>query len=234
NIISGLCLNMIKSIDNKEPVQFTRKTYPKDFSKEAKHLCEKYGVKLEIIDTGIYRSYYQKTHPRLEKGIWGYKFAQNSTPLAEYTGTKLKTAGFSTESGGYGGGWIKSGMNVPLSTKDVHTCALLNLVNKNSGEQLLYHVYEKTGIGAVKALITKEFPRFTEVNIMPGDNFKTNTVVNNILDAVNEINPKAAKHYYHASVENPEIVAIDGKLEYIKNIDCNNMTFTEVTNQYNY
>ena len=97
----------------------------------------------------------------------------------------------------------------------------------------MYHVYSHTTSGKIKELIQNEFPRFNKVNIMPGDQFQTNSTVNNILEAVNEVNPKAIRQYYHMPVENPEVVSINGDLKYLENKKPDEMTFTEV-NQYNY
>lgn len=176
--------------------------------------------------------------PKLEKYIFGYK-APNSKPLERYVGSTTKSAGLSTESGGYGGCWIKAAGDMPLSTKDVHTCAVLHLYNSYTDEHMLYHVYAQskhnlTSVDSIKELISTEFPRFTHANILPGDQIATNSIVKNINTAVDELNPKVSKQYYHITTENPEVVAHRGKLTYLDNTEPDKMTFTEVKDQYNY
>ncbi len=39
----------------------------------------------------------------------------------------------------------------------------------------------------------------------------------NIIDAVNEVNPSAQKTFYYTVSENPELVAYNGDMYYIKN-----------------
>ena len=214
---------------------FTGKSYSKKNLIECEEFIEKTIKTAREIKPENYRAY-TKVNPfiRLEKSIWGFKIPKISKELEKYNGTLKKIAGFSTEAGGYGGGWIKASTKTPLSTKDVHTCALLNLVNENTSEQLMYHVYAETRKNSIEYLIKKEFPSFTKVNIMPGDQHQTNNTVNEIIKAIDNINPKATKEYYHIPIENPEVIAIDGKLKYIENTNHNDMTFTQITNQYNY
>ncbi len=219
---------------NTPSLNFTGKTFSKKNFKDFEEVYETGGKKFKKVSSKLFEAYTKpKNRISLERDIWGYKVPVGSKPLAKYTGTKVKTAGFSTESGGYGGGWIKAGIDTPLSTKDVHTCALVSLVNENTNEQLMYHVYSFTTAGKIKELIKNEFPRFNKVNIMPGDQFQTNSTVNNILEAVNDINPKAIRQYYHMPVENPEVISVNGELRYLENKKPDEMTFTEV-NQYNY
>lgn len=226
---------MLNTISNNpNQITFTGKTYSRKGFRECEEFCEKVGKKVKKAATENYQAYFATKHCRLEKAIWGYKAPVGSIELQPYTGSLKKTAGFSTEAGGYGGGWIKADTSTPLSTKDVHTCALLNLVNENTNEQLMYHVYSHTSPAAIKNLITQKFPRFTRVNIMPGDQYQTNTTVNNIVDAVSEVNPKAIRQYYHMPVENPEVISVDGQLKYLENKKPDEMTFTQITNQYNY
>lgn len=226
--------NMINSIYDSQQVNFKGKSFSKKGFKECEDCCEKTIKKYKKAAAETYRAYFIKSYPQLEKSMWGYKVPVNSQELKSYSGIMKKTAGFSTEAGGYGGGWIKSNIDTPLSTKDVHTCALLNLVNENTGEQMIYHVFDHTNSAGIKELIKNEFPRFTKANILPGDQHQTNNTVNNIIDAIDDINPKVLKQYYHMPVENPEIVAIGGELRYIENLKPDIMTFTEITNQYHY
>lgn len=224
---------MINNIYN-TPISFTGKTYSRKGLKECEKYCSKANKKIKKAVAENYMAYMRQSGVNLDKSPFGYKIPVGSLELKPYTGTLEKSAGFSTEAGGYGGGWIKANINTPLSTKDVHNCALLNLINDNTGEQLLYHVYAETQKDSIVNLIKREFPRFTRANIMPGDLHQTNTTVNNTLNAVADINPKAMREYYHMPVENPEVVAINGELRYIENKNPDKMTFTEVCNQYNY
>lgn len=169
--------------------------------------------------------------PELWRSAYGFKFPV-SEEMKKYDGELGTDAGYSTKAGGYGGSWLLDDINVPLSTKDVHDCALVNLVNTETDEQLLYHVYSKTGSASIERFIKNMFPRFDLVNIMPGDQFQTKLTVGKILTAIDNINPQAEKKYYHAPVENPEIVAVNGKLEYIES-DKNSMSFRIMEN-YNY
>lgn len=226
-------MNMINSIQYTNPITFTGKTYSKKHLKECEETFE-YGRK-KIKDIPLHRIQnfiVNDTHLRLDKDVFGYK-AQKSTPLELYCGKRNKDFGFSTESGGYGGGWIKASINTPLSTKDVHTCALVNLINETTGEQLLYHVFHKTTKNEIKNLIQGELPRFTKANIMPGDQFQTTSTTKRIIEAIDELNPKVEKEFFHMSDFNPEVVAINGKLEYIPNKNPDKMTFIEITDQYN-
>ena len=148
-----------------------------------------------------------------------------SEEMIMYKGKK-GDAGLSTEAGGFGGGWIISDINTPLSTRDMHGCAVLNLINSETNKQLLYHVYEDSGSGVIEQFIKEKFPKFDKVNITPGDAPKTSLTMNKILTAVDNINSDAQKTFYHTQTENPEIVTIDGKLEYIDN-PTGKMSFRE-------
>lgn len=224
---------MINSIDYRNNITFTGKTYSKKAFKQIEE-CVDYGRKnSKKIPSDIYKTLvmpYSKVN--LEKTEFGYK-AINSNPMQKYLGEIGESAGFSTEAGGWGGGWIKGRTHTPLSTKDLHTCALMNLINENTGEQLLFHVFHDTKSNSIIKLIQDKFPRYTKVNIMPGDMRDTNNTVNNILCAVDRLNPKVTKKFYHASVYNPEVVAINGELQYLDNINPNKMSFKEI-DQYHY
>lgn len=167
---------------------------------------------------------------KLEKKFYGYG-TKDSIPLERYTGTKNKNAGLSTEGGGYGGGWIKASIDTPLSTADVHTCAAVNLINESTNEQFLYHVFHGTTAEDIEKFLLEKFPDFNSVNIVPGNMYHTNKTVNNILSALDNINKKAERHFYHFSAEDPEIVAHKGKLSYIERKN-DTMTFNEVTDNF--
>lgn len=194
---------------------------------------------LHVLPAEAYRSYADivETKVRLVKKIFGFGVEENSKALPLYKGPLQKSAGFSTENGGYGGAWLKGDLNTPLSTVDVHTCAAFNLVDSSSNQHFLYHVYNgpKSGTSVIKIknFIQESFPNFDRVNIIPGDVFQTKNAVDNILSAINDINPKAEKHFYHFSVENPEIVAHRGELSYIENTKPSSVSFQEISNQYN-
>lgn len=231
---------MINTITSNQQISFTGKSFSKKAMRECEEFCEYFATnakrtkrKAKKPSSANYRAYagIVDTH-NLERSTWGYR-ARNSKELIPYTGTLNKTDGFSTEAGGYGGGWIKAATNTPLSTKDVHNCALLNLVNENTNEQMLYHVYGFTQANTVKDFVAENFPRFTKVNLMPGDNCQTNSTINNIVEAIDKINPKAPKQYYHMPVENPEVISVNGELHFLPNTNPKEMTFQEV-DQYVY
>lgn len=233
---------MINAITSNQQISFTGKTYSKKAMRECEEFCEDFcknikkgKKKFKKPSSANYRAYTTGivNTNNLERCPFGYK-ARNSKELIPYTGSLDKAVGFSTEAGGYGGGWLKADTNTPLSTKDVHNCALLNLVNENTNEQMLYHVYGFTQANTVKDFVADKFPRFTKVNIMPGDQFQTNSTVNNIVEAINEINPKAPKQYYHMPVENPEVISVNGELQFLPNSNPKDMTFQQITNQYIY
>lgn len=175
-----------------------------------------------------------KTKPiKLVRETYGYSVGKDSTPLEIYTGPQKTLAGYSTEAeGGFGGGWIKGRMNMPLSSRNFHSCAGLNLVNEEGKTQIFFHVYHETTTEDIINFISQKFPQFNKVNIIPGDNPKTNNTVNNILKAVNAVNQDAEKHFYHFSSSEPEVVAYNGKLNYVENSPKDKMTFFEKINYY--
>lgn len=183
-----------------------------------------------------YRAYSQvflPTEVKFSKQMHGYGVEGKSVELPLYAGTKKVSDGFSTEVGGYGGGYILSDVKTPLSTTDVHTCACLNLVDGTSDEQLLYHVFHGTSSADIRKFVNNFFPNFTKINIVPGDMLQTSKTVKNILEAVSDINPKIEPNFYHFPCYNPEIVAYKGDLFFIKHSNEGNVTFKQVKN-YNY
>lgn len=183
------------------------------------------------------RSYYNnyclnsfvETTPEIEYSGFGYKVSNKSKQMKEFDNET--SSGFSTPAE-IGGTWLKGNTNTPLSTKGVHDCAVLNLVNENNDSQMLYHISPKSETEDIVDLIKKEFPRFTKANIMLGDVFDTKKTFNKALSALDEINPKAEKNYYHALADNPEVVAVDGELQYIKNPSKHDMSFKTQTNLF--
>ena len=225
---------MLNSVSSQN-INFTDRTFSNivrmdDFEGEAVEYITKKGKKtvLEIKSEYFRANAKFEEKIRLVKKLFSYGHEHNSKPLPAYKGTLDKNKGYSTETGGYGGGWLLSNINTPLSTTDVHTCGALNLVNDLDEEHLFYHVLDETTPKQIKTFIKENFPRFNKVNIVPGDRFETNNTVNNILSAINEINPMAEKNFYHFSSENPEIVAHKGILSYVEGQKPKEVTFRQV------
>jgi len=208
-----------------------------DFGSQNGQSIEEIFNKNESPQPENYRAYLnipKTSNIRLEKKIFGYG-TENSLAVKPYLGDMTKTAGFSTEGDESGGGWIKASLDTPLSTADIHTCAVVNLVNEKTNEQFLYHVYRGVTNGTstieIEKFLLKEFPDFNKVNIIAGDQQQTNVAVNCALTALNDINKSAKVNFYHFSSENPEIVAQNGDLSFIER-DDKKMTFTEVKNNF--
>lgn len=172
----------------------------------------------------------------------GYKFIkkifnfapQNAEKLEVYRGPKNLEAGFSTEDlQDVGGGWLKADCQTPLSTTGVRTCAVLNLVNEETFENILYHVHDETSAGKIEKFIKEKFPEFTRVNIVGGDQFKTSNTMRKIVQAVDNINPNADKTFYYTVTENPEIVAYQGDMYYMKG-NSGKVSFVQNTKNYWY
>ncbi len=151
-----------------------------------------------------------------EKYIFNYCPSDDAKRIEPYKGPKDMTSGISTEDPNLGGGWLLSDINTPLSTTGVRTCAVLNLVDEDTNTHTLYHVYHKTGVSGIKNFITTEFPHFTHVNIVGGDQYQTVYTMSRIVDAVNEVNPDAEKTFYYTVTDNPELVAYKGEMYYMK------------------
>jgi hypothetical protein len=164
----------------------------------------------------------------LIKNAFGYQAETNSISLHPYKASLAKNAGFSTETGGFGGGYLHSSLDVPLSTTDIHTCAGMNLVNEKTNEHIFLHVFDATTTDEIVMFIKEKFPKFNRLNLIPGDLYQTNKTVNNILSAVAQINPKAEKQFYHFSSDAPEVVAHKGALSYVENQNAGNVSFEEV------
>ncbi len=169
---------------------------------------------------------------KLSRQFYGYGIDVVSEALPVYRGPKNSNAGFSTESNGRGGGWICADLDTPLSTKDLHTCAAINLVNEAENKHILYHVLHMTSAKNIKNFIWEKFPKFNKVNIIPGDQYETTNTINDILEAVNDINPKCTKKFYHFNSDNPEVVASNGSMSYIKGRQKDKMTFNEIGQYY--
>jgi len=205
-----------------------------DFSSQYKKEIKNEKDLSQLIDYRAYLNIVEDKKIRLEKKTFGFG-TSDSIELKPYSGSRTKAAGFSTEGDGSGGGWIKADIKTPLSTADIHTCATINLVDEDSGQQFLYHVYRGVTKGTapieIEKFLLKEFPNFTKVNIIPGDQQQTNIAVNNALTALFNINKETKVQFYHFSSKNPEVVAQNGELSYIER-DGNKMTFTEVKNNF--
>ncbi len=170
---------------------------------------------------------------KIVKKSFNYSTEANSVPVSIYKGPLNKTAGMSTEENGYGGGWLIGSVDTPLSTTDVHTCAVLNLVNMNTFKQLLYHVFHETNSLKIENLIRKVFPDFTNVNIVGGQQFPTVNTMRKIAEAVDNVNPNAPKTYYHTLCDNPELVAYKGNISYVKG-KSGEISFVQDTEHYWY
>jgi len=164
---------------------------------------------------------------RLERKGFGYG-VEESSALPLYEGPQNKADGLSTQSGGYGGGWLKADMNVPLSTCDVHTCAAVHLVNDETGEQFLHHVHHDSTYPQVEEFLREKFKDFNRVNIVAGDQPKTQNTTNVILAAINKLNPKARINHFHFPTKAPEIVAHQGELSYLPAQKDGSMAFKEL------
>ena len=140
-----------------------------------------------------------------------------SEAIDVYKGPMEINAGLSTEAiKDIGGGYLKANCRTPLSTTGVRTCAILNAVNENGGESVLYHVHDETYADKIEKFLRKFIPDFTKVNIVGGDQYKTVDTMKEIVKAVDNVNPNADKIFYHTVSENPELVAYGGDMYYIK------------------
>ena len=166
-----------------------------------------------------------------EKYIFNYCPTDDAKRIQPYKGPKDYSSGMSTEDPDLGGGWLKSDINTPLSTTGVRTCAVLNLVDEDTNTHTLYHVFHGTGVNSIKDFITTEFPHFTHVNIVGGNQYQTIYTMSRIVDAVNEVNPEAEKTFYYTVTDNPELVAYKGDMYYMKG-KSGNLSF--VRNKENY
>lgn len=170
---------------------------------------------------------------KIVKKLFNYSSEINSAPIMPYNGSMSKTAGLSTECGGYGGGWLTGSIDTPLSTTDIHTCAVLNLFNINTLKQVLFHVYHKTNANRIEQFIRKYFPDFTHVNIVGGDQYPTINTIRKIEEAVNNVNINAPKKYWHTLCHNAQIVAKNGEISHIKG-KAGKVSFVQDTEHYWY
>ncbi len=168
---------------------------------------------------------------RIVKKSFNYSTETGSVQVRPYIGTLERSVGISTEEGGYGGGYLTGNIDTPLSTTDVHTCALLNLFNEYTSKQALYHVHHKTPVQQIVDFIRKIFPDFSGVNIAGGDQFQTVNTMRKIAEAVDNVNPNAPKTYFHTVCENPQLVACDGEISYIKG-KSGQLSFIQDTEHY--
>ncbi len=168
------------------------------------------------------------TNVKLERK-WGMCYAtHDASSLPRYEGSFDKTAGFSTESGRFGGGWLKADLDKPLSTSEVHDCVAVQFVNEPSGEHFFYHILFEKPARAIAEFVKEKFPNFHKVNIVTGDHIGTQQTTNSLLKAIKEINPETEVKFYHFPVDNPEIVAYKGDLNYISRPKSRDNTFLEL------
>lgn len=182
-----------------------------------------------------YDSFEYYNEPKFRKIIFNYSLAEQgeSEEISPYKGPTSKDAGFSTEEGGWGGGWLIANCMTPLSTTDVNTCAVLNLVNEDTGKQALFHVHHKTPLNRIEEFINEKFPDFTKVNIVGGNQFPTVNTIKKIVAAVDNVNPYADKIFYYTKTENPQLVAYCGDMYYMKGKD-GQLSFVQNTENYWY
>ena len=163
-----------------------------------------------------------------------------SKPLPAYNGPIERNVGLSTLHGRIGGGWVKGSLNTPLSTPMPYDCAVLNLINEDKQEHILFHVYtgaktdgsKGTSIEDIEAFINKYFKEFNKVNILLGKNLETRSTVENILYALEKVNPEAEKTFFHIPVNEPEIVAYQGGLSHLGDETRHLVSFAETSNFY--
>ena len=168
-----------------------------------------------------------------EKYIFNYCPADDAKRITPYNGPVSITAGISTEDPDLGGGWLKADINTPLSTTGVRTCAVLNLVDEDTNTHTLYHVYHETDSESIKEFITTEFPHFTHVNIVGGDQYQTVYTMSRIIEAVNDVDPDVEKTFYYTVTDNPELVAYKGDMYYMKG-KSGKLSFVRNTENYWY
>ena len=175
---------------------------------------------------------FEKTYD-YEKYIFNYCPSEDAKRIEPYNGPQNYSSGISTEDPNLGGGWLLSDINTPLSTTGVRTCAVLNLVDEDTNTHALYHVFHSTGVSGIKNFIKTEFPHFTHVNIVGGDQYQTVYTMSRIVDAVDEVNPDAEKTFYYTVSDNPELVAYKGNMYYMKG-KSGKLSFVRNTENYWY
>jgi|GEM_PF-2961376 len=172
---------------------------------------------------------------KFEKKIFNYAPQKDSFFIKKYTGPMKKTDGISTEASNYGepygGGWLLSDINTPLSTSGVYTCAVLNLVNEKDNSHILMHVLHSTPSHYIKEFIDEKFSDFTKANIVGGEQLETIKTMKSILAAVKDINPDIKTCFYNTVTQNPEIIAYKGEIFYMPNKTCS-LSFAQ--NKENY
>ena len=93
----------------------------------------------------------------------------------------------------------------------------MNAVDERTNTNVLFHVHHETTAKRIEDFLREFLPDFTKVNIVGGDRFRTVVTMKKIAQAVDNIDPYAPKTYYYTVSENPEIVAYDGDIFYVKN-----------------
>lgn len=237
-------LNSISKIQNAPNYQYRQSFKGTVYYKtqEAEAFCNEL-FKQRPLKTAQYRylpaseNHFKKIIANIKKFFTPLKL--EAVLLKKYNGPMAHEAGFSTESGkGCGGGWLMAKLDIPLSTTDVQSCAVLNLVNKASDEHFLYHVYDETPANQIEEFILKEFPNFDKINIVKGEMQTTKHTIKRIIQALDNINPTIEKNIFDAGGGNPEFVAWKGEMSYIPNhngedsIRYNKASFKEVTQSF--
>jgi hypothetical protein len=171
-------------------------------------------------------------HDLIRNRGYGYS-TYDAKELEIYSGSYRKDFGKSTEFGDYGGGYLLGKIEQPLSTAGIHDCAALNLIDEKSGKQFLYHVYAKSNETAIEKLINEKFPKYTRINIVPGDSEHTTKTVKKILNVLQNKNPECPAEFYYLPSKNAEVVAVNGDVNVIYHQGTAKPTF-EVESNFNY
>lgn len=191
--------------------------------------------RFKVVSAENFRAYTNMRQVELIRDTFGYKVKKGSKKLSVYRGPKDEMAGFSTFTMGccFGGGWLEASINTPLSTTGIHSCALMNLINRFTNRQVSFHVPSILSSEDIGDFIKKTFPYFNRVNIVPGDESETIQTVNNIILAVRDTGLNAEEKFYHFASPEPEVVTWKGKVDYIKHHKPNVVTFQEIYQFYN-
>ena len=163
------------------------------------------------------------------KGQYGPNCFPNSTPLKDFElSRELKDNGSSTYSQA-GDTYLRSELNVPISTAGVGNCAVIALVNHETGIQTLIHKGPNTSLESALEVIKNHMPEgFDKVTIIPGINPSTRITATSLFNAAKEINPNAQVEFKHFSHENnSQIILYDGNT-YGSSVKDNNPLFNIV------
>lgn len=151
------------------------------------------------------------------KGKFGFQHI-NSKPLEELRTQFAKEIGQSTPPNNCGAYWLKSSIDVPLSTSGVHNCAACVIVDTKNNEHFLYHVMANSPAKSIADVIKKCIGKdFDKAFIIPGDQNGTEITSSNIIAAIKKLNKKSPVEFRHFSSERPEIVSYNSNVYAIPN-----------------